>query len=474
MPVRPLAVLVFLTALVHAHAAVVGGGEAGWREPVKGAEQLAGSRRVDCQGSWSSCGSDCHHRFHITRKAQHGGKQCSYPDGYKRTCTGGRCQGPSRCSSPWCVDCQGEWSSCGSDCQQTFHVTRKAKGSGKQCATSDGQKRACTGGYCLSNETLANFRSFGFGMVSYYDTMDSNAQDALIHFMRTYNIKFLNQYVCAFTRASDFATFVNRVRNEANASVNLLFDNTVVAKSTGSTCDIECKKGASKGRPGWCCGSVARKFNWTAEVLMGLDNVTSLTGAAFDIEGLSEQDFMTLFATMRIHWDASITPFGGSQMLRWYFGSQLGPLAVEAISKGLIDQAYYENYQNSISTYVSRAERILAPMAAMFSNSSVPYVPEGGNGAPVALLSEFNCCVEPCSSVTTCGKCHTQPLPYHETISFCGYSVDKVLETISSGVAELHKAGYKDLLSAPVLYDYRALSFLLTGQDATGAKLCTA
>merc|ERR1711871_98113 len=114
---------------------------------------------------------------------------------------------------------------------------------------------------------------------------------------------------------------------------------------------------------------------------------------------------MTLFATMRVHWDQSIAPFGGNQMLRWYFGSQLGPLAVEAISKGLIDQAYYENYQNGIDTYVLRAERILKPMQAMFANASVPYVPKGGNGAPVALLSEFNCCVEPCGSVSKCGQC---------------------------------------------------------------------
>ena len=100
----------------------------------------------------------------------------------------------------------------------------------------------------LQPAQLQRFQSFGFGMVSYYDAVtDSEAQKELIHFVKTYNITFVNQYVCSVTTSTDYAQFVDNIYNATGAHVNLLFDDTLVEHSMNSTCDIPCIPNSSTG-----------------------------------------------------------------------------------------------------------------------------------------------------------------------------------------------------------------------------------
>ena len=333
----------------------------------------------------------------------------------------------------------------------------------------------------VSNSTLQAFRKWGFGMVSYYDTFTNpEGQNNLIRFVKKYNITFINQYVCADTLSSQFADFVNRIHGDTGAHVNILFDDTLVSHSTGSTCDIPCERGKSTPK-GYCCGSVARKFAWLRDVISRLQNRQAINGAAFDIEGLTHTDFMRLFQTMRTHWNETIVKQGGDhQMLRWYFGSGLGAIAADAVRAGLIDQILWENYANSKTSYATRASRVLEPLNATLRHSDASMF---ANGPPVALISETNCCQKPCANGNHCQTCKTVSLPARQEISFCSLNkipgssshkmnVDYMLSVMESGMKSLRSAGYKKLLFRPIIYDYRALHILLEGTDAPGAQLC--
>ena len=50
---------------------------------------------LDCQGSWSECGTGCTQSFTITQNAENGGAQCSAKNGASRSCTGGQCPPPT-------------------------------------------------------------------------------------------------------------------------------------------------------------------------------------------------------------------------------------------------------------------------------------------------------------------------------------------------------------------------------------------
>jgi hypothetical protein len=339
----------------------------------------------------------------------------------------------------------------------------------------------------LPTSTLSNFRSFGFGMVSYYDAVTSNQSQAeLISFINVHNISFLNQYVCSTTSPAQYASFIDNIYNQTGAKINMLFDKTLVEHSHNSTCDIECLPSASTG-PGWCCGSVARKFAWMVEVLKLTTQPNALDGAAFDIEGLKAKDYIDLWTTMRTHWNNTVAVVKGTQVLRWYFGSVLADLAVEAVAKGLIDQIYWENYQNTNGKYVARAQRLLAPLNEIYLNQT-------HIGHPVCLLSEINCCATPCIHSNNCGECHSHALEERQLISFCSANdakkmtlskgsdvdgqrqhrakmdVDYMLATLKTSRAELSEYHY--MLAPNVLYDYRAIFMKIYGRDTKGKHFC--
>ena len=356
----------------------------------------------------------------------------------------------------------------------------------------------------LPPKTLQKFQSFGFGMVSYYDTVTSKAaQTELIQFINRHNVTFLNQYVCSVTSAADYAYFIDNIYNHTGAKINMLFDETLVEHSHNSTCDIACTPGSSTGT-GWCCASVARKFAWMVEVLTLTTQPNALDGAAFDIEGLKDADYMDLWRTMRVHWNNTVAPVKGSQVLRWYFGSELSSLAVAAVREGLIDQIYWENYQNSVPGYTARAKRMLDPLNAMVNQTNHTHV--SIHGFPVCLLSEINCCATPCLYSDSCGLCGTYELEERKVISFCGANeappkpppfwmatqqdrehsrereqerhrrgkmdVSYMLQTMADARAQLIDAGYYYLLAPNILYDYRAIFMKIYGRDTMGDHLC--
>jgi hypothetical protein len=339
----------------------------------------------------------------------------------------------------------------------------------------------------LDHDTLMRFRSFGFGMISYYDVVsDKTSQQELITFVKEHNITFVNQYVCSVTTASDYAYFVDNLYNQTGAKINLLFDDTLVEHSHNSTCDIECRAGSSTG-DGWCCASVARKFTWMVDVLTLTTRPEAIDGAAFDIEGLKARDYMDLWTTMRVHWNSTVAPVKGQQVLRWYFGSIMADLAVQAVSEGLIDHIYWENYQNTDAKYVARARRLLDPLSTMYANATRVIT----HGPPVCLLSEINCCATPCVHSNACGLCGTYELEERSLISFCDINkvpskasqnsyqrkkhlmdVGYMLETMEQSRKQLIHMDYFLLLAPNVLYDFRAIFMKIYGRDTVGNHLC--
>ena len=63
-------------------------------------QNVSHAAKVDCKGAWGSCGKKCLETYKITRKASGGGKQCPARNQDKRRCTGGNCKNPSPAPSP--------------------------------------------------------------------------------------------------------------------------------------------------------------------------------------------------------------------------------------------------------------------------------------------------------------------------------------------------------------------------------------
>ena len=112
--------------------------------------------------------------------------------------------------------------------------------------------------FTLPPATVERIRSRQFGLYSYYDTVSrSSDTDILIDFINRYNIGFVNQYSCMSYTPEQFAVFVEAVTTRTNATVHVLFDDTL--STSKSNCGIQCRRGRSTGQ-GWCCGSVDLKF----------------------------------------------------------------------------------------------------------------------------------------------------------------------------------------------------------------------
>jgi len=156
----------------------------------------------------------------------------------------------------------------------------------------------------ILNSTTKRIRERRFGLYSYYDTVTNETDtNALIDFINTYNIAFVNQYACHSYTPTDFAGFVDKIRLNTNATVHVLFDDTLSTEP--SPCDRKCQRGSSSGT-GWCCGSVDLKLKWLAQVLGALSDPSALDGANFDIEGMDDVDYMDLFRTLRKVWNDTI------------------------------------------------------------------------------------------------------------------------------------------------------------------------
>lgn len=92
---------------------------------------------IDCVGAWSSCGSDCRKTYSITTEVSGHGAVCAHADGDIAVCAAGEGECPPD------IDCIGEYSTCGSNCQKTYAVTTAVSGQGAACGIDEGAIAAC-------------------------------------------------------------------------------------------------------------------------------------------------------------------------------------------------------------------------------------------------------------------------------------------------------------------------------------------
>ena len=214
-------------------------------------------------------------------------------------------------------------------------------------------------------------------------------------------------------------------------------------------------------------------------MLQSLHDPALLDGVNFDIEGLSDDDYMDLFATMRSSWNRIIkTPnIGQHMLLRFNFGNMQQLLAAEAIKSGFLDRIYWESYQSNANLMSGDAMSILSTVSDLNGNKG---------DRRVLLAFETNCCAKPCLDAG-CYSCGTKPLPDWELKSFglCqggtdpsirAQRVDYLLDTLDS--VEMHLAENKMLhvmdrnaTTGFVAYNYRGFKILLDDID-NGTEAC--
>ena len=354
----------------------------------------------------------------------------------------------------------------------------------------------------MLNNTTKRIRERRFGLYSYYDTVTNETDtNALIDFINTYNIAFVNQYACYSYTPTDFAGFVDKIRLNTNATVHVLFDDTL--STHPSPCDRKCQRGSSSGT-GWCCGSVDLKLKWLAQVLGALSDPSSLDGANFDIEGMDDGDYMDLFRTLRKVWNDVIHENYATQLLRFNFGNLQQELAAQALSEKVLDRIYWEAYESNEGSFLNSAVSILSSIQILAPHSSYSkgsrQGKENSNLGRVLLAFETNCCAQPCAD-PACYSCGTHPLPHREEKSFgycnTGFAANHsarglreitntsfapphtddhhgivylldVLEEIESKLKQLKLLKYvdQDNTHGFVAYNYRGFHILLDGKDA--------
>jgi len=91
---------------------------------------------ASCVADFSVCGSDCMQTWTITKQAS-GDGNCAHVDGYRENCVGGSCTSHT--------NCVGSWGSCDSSCIQSFTITTPSKGRGT-CVAQNGATRICLPG----------------------------------------------------------------------------------------------------------------------------------------------------------------------------------------------------------------------------------------------------------------------------------------------------------------------------------------
>ena len=213
-------------------------------------------------------------------------------------------------------------------------------------------------------------------------------------------------------------------------------------------------------------------------MLQSLHDPALLDGVNFDIEGLSDDDYMDLFATMRSSWNRIIkTPnIGQHMLLRFNFGNMQQLLAAEAIKSGFLDRIYWESYQSNPDLMTGDAMSILSTISDFNGNKG---------DRRVLLAFETNCCAKPCLD-PGCYSCGTKPLPDWELKSFglCqgrtdpsirAQRVDYLLDTLDS--VEMHLAEINVTRDGSerhnrfVACNYRGFKILLDDID-NGTEAC--
>jgi hypothetical protein len=92
---------------------------------------------IDCVGDFGNCRVRCRKTFSITTIQSGNGAQCEHDSGYIGECS----PGEGKC--PLNTPCEGEWSSCDADCLKTFTVTTQQGGEGASCEYGEGTSDVC-------------------------------------------------------------------------------------------------------------------------------------------------------------------------------------------------------------------------------------------------------------------------------------------------------------------------------------------
>jgi len=95
---------------------------------------------IDCVGAWDTCSASCDNKFYrVTTVASGSGTACAAEHYDTSACTAGDGECPV-------VNCVGEWSACGSDCDDKTYTVSVAADGGTACAAADGATGTCAPG----------------------------------------------------------------------------------------------------------------------------------------------------------------------------------------------------------------------------------------------------------------------------------------------------------------------------------------
>ena len=308
-----------------------------------------------------------------------------------------------------------------------------------------------------SANIISRVKQHNFGMYSYFFTQSTSAIEEISDFSKTYGISNIIQYACLGVPPAHFANFVDIVYTASGTTTTVLFDRT---QWNGDASPY----------------SIDAKFQWYKKVKNLLNTETSaLAGVSFDIEDLSQQHYLSLFAYATKQWkEVGLTAYGE-------VGFNLGATqmeaatAAQAITNGVVDKIYWENYKNTEVDFFDFANEVLKQVTP-------------NNRSSMVLAVNTICCSNPCVTQDTCSGSQclvpgTHVFQQRTTRSFCRENFiphektkmdpTYMLDTLDRVRASLYKKYSNTLRQIPFyVYSYRSFKIFLEGKDAVHAETC--
>jgi hypothetical protein len=310
-----------------------------------------------------------------------------------------------------------------------------------------------------SPSIISRVKQHHFGMYSYFFTQSTSAIQEIAAFSEKYEISNIVQYACLGVPPAHFANFVDIVYTTSGTTTTVLFDRTKWYEDSSPY-------------------SIVAKFQWYKDVKNLLSTKTSaLAGVSFDIEDLSSEHYLSLFAYAKKQWEMlGLTVYGEVGFNLGATHSE-GVTAAKAITNNVVDNIYWENYRNTEADFFDFADDVLQQVTP-------------NNRSTMILAVNTICCSNPCVAQDTCSgaKClvpGTHVFQLRSTRSFCRendipnekakMSTEYMLDTLDRVRASLYKKYPNVLNKKPFyVYDYRSFKIFLEGTDAVHATTCPA
>lgn len=129
---------------------------------------------IDCEWEWTACGSNCEREINIITESSGDGIPC--PSNKEEAI---ELQQPIPCVNQYGVsfdncqprDCEGYWGVCGSNCEQIYNVTQESI-YGNDCPYENNEIQICTGGDCITEDKDCDWEwspCIGTDRETYYD-----------------------------------------------------------------------------------------------------------------------------------------------------------------------------------------------------------------------------------------------------------------------------------------------------------------